>query len=199
MHFPRPVLGEMLANFKIWPRRLLNHRSRSGSGTAPGGSIPQGSFQPLISLARILRLFSPTCPRGNARKIFGRPKKFLHHASRHGSGAVPRLGPEVAAHGIGGNFRGNLRQHFPTPVIGEMLRKFPAGWKKFLATVARSSIRPGLVGLSGAGRRTGYVGELRLGPHFSSVSHLPLDCRNFRDGQKVPGKGCQELKPSCAP
>ena len=40
------------------------------------------------------------------------------------------LGPEVAAHGIGGNFRGNFRLHFPTPVIGEMLPKFPAGWKK---------------------------------------------------------------------
>ena len=95
-------------------------------------------------------------------KILGDPKSSWAQPRGCVQEPILELGPEVAAHGIGGNFRGNLRQHFPTPVIGEMLPKFPAGWKKFLATFARSSIRPGFVSHLGAGYRTVSVGELRL-------------------------------------
>ena len=80
-------------------------------------------------LPRILRAIFPTCPRENARKIFGRPKKFLGTASRLCPGTDPRVGSRSCCPRHRGQLRGNLRQHFPTPVIGKCCRKFPVGRK----------------------------------------------------------------------
>ena len=43
-----------------------------------------------------------------------------------------------------------------------MLLKFSAGWKKFMATLARSSFPAEVDGDLGAGYRTASMGELRL-------------------------------------
>ena len=102
------------------PEPRLEARLRGGSWRGNPSRVVSTLEFPTHGFACIF----PTCPRENARKFFGRPKKFLDTASRPCPGTVPRVGSQVAVLGIRSNLYRKFRQQFPTPVIGKMLLKF---------------------------------------------------------------------------
>ena len=136
--------------------------------------------------SRFFERFSPTCPRGNARKNFGRPKKFLDLASRLGPGTVPRFWVSRCSP----RQRGHRGEKFPVAFLPHLLgktlqeiRRRADGFRGRAAAVtplihlqARFLLRfpvaflPLLLGRrlqEIAGVRTVSVGELRLRPHLS--------------------------------